>query len=405
MMGFNMHINKNIRVTIDCNLILLYILFGLLIFQSGTVQAAINTSSLFFKVTRLLMVFLTVFFGVHGLCRLNLKEFRAFFYCLIVLEIIAGINYILYPNSWIELQYKILLFLLLYLTVKWSKRKSINLDEVLYNVLLFIAYITLFLYVLIELIRLPVPYSVMHEVGSTVWYKNYFNLFYSYSTAFPPRICGFFWEPGVNQIYLNLALLLYYLLKKNNKFQLFILIISILFTQSSSGYIIMFIIFTAIICKNEHMKKFNKSLIRIFLGILSVVCAMVVFFIKAKETSAIGDSFAMRSNDLITGFILFLENPIFGRGFYNTDIFAQVSYYAGGNSNGLLTVMYTTGIVGIIFLCFPFLFNLIAQPMADRKREETIVFFFILAINFTEPIYSLSIMIYLLARGRAVLIT
>lgn len=377
------------------NTFLIYVLFSLIIFQSGTVQAAINSGTLFFKVSRLAMMLLALYYGCMGFFCLDHKSIFFFLALFLCLEVFALINFILYPDSWIELQYKIFLLLLLFLFIVWCKKKKVNFTLILYKVLVFIAYLTFVLYIGIEILHLPIPYTTMSNLGNTVYYKNYLNLFYSYSVAFPPRICGFFWEPGVNQIYLNLALLLFYLLDRDDKANLFILILSIALTQSSSGYIIMFIIMTAIIIRKSKIK--SDYFLRITILVLGITCAFVAFLVKVRSTSGVWDSFSMRTDDLLTGLKLFSQHPILGTGFYNTSIFSEVSHYGVGNSNGLLTIMYTTGIIGLLFFIFPFLCILLMKSSSKEKRKTLTFFFYMIAINFTEPIYSLPIMMYLMA--------
>ena len=125
---------------------------------------------------------------------------------------------------------------------------------------------------------------------------------------------------------------------------------------------------------------------------------MSLRLIKKAETNNTWDSYAMRADDLVTAFRLFLKRPIIGYGFYNTSVFTEVSFYHGGNSNGLLTMMYTTGLLGVAFFVYPFIRNIIATSKKIDRRIEMTFFFFVIAINFTEPIYALPIMMFILAR-------
>ena len=145
-----------------------------------------------------------------------------------ILEGLAIVSFTLFRDSAGTLQYKIFIFLLFLFAFYTIERSHIDLERILFRVLVFIAFVTIIMYFTIELLKIPLPYTIFSK-GQSFVYRNYFNLFYSYSYSSIPRLCGLFWEPGVYQIYLNLALFLYYKLNIKNKIQLSILCINILF--------------------------------------------------------------------------------------------------------------------------------------------------------------------------------
>ena len=129
-----------------------------------------------------------------------------------------------------------------------------------------------------------------------------------------------------------------------------------------------------------------------------IICILLAH--KIDTTSEVGDSYWVRLRDFYSGFSLFLQHPIVGIGFYNTSIFIQVSDHASGNSNGLLTLMYTMGIIGLFAVFYPFIINFL-YAKGDRKILNFAFIIYVFLINVGEPIYSLSLMIFIVAREYA----
>ena len=132
-------------------------------------------------------------------------------------------------------------------------------------------------------------------------------LFYRGIVGVKERLCGFFWEPGIYQIYLNIFLIL----------QL---------TVSTTGYIILSIILLYELFKKLHTTK------NIFTGIAVMIVAAVGFGYGYKiVTGNISDkvsgenqgSFFARQADVIAGLTIAYENPLIGIG-ANTERFKQM---------------------------------------------------------------------------------
>ncbi len=388
-----MKIKLKIRYT---NTFLIYILVFSIIFQSGTVQAANNPDSIMFKVTRLFMLIISLMICLKSIACAKVNEMKNYIICFSIFEILALINYILYPASAIELQYKIVLFLFFFWLGKLNEKKQDFLENVFLDIIVLTALFTIVLYFLIEILHIGIPYTKYE--GINILYRNYFNIFYSYSTKRIPRICGIFWEPGVYQIYLNLGLYLYYYLNKKKIFYLGVLVINIIFTQSTTGYIIAAVILANIIIQSGIVSKYYNLFMRISIGVIAVVFAIGIFMIKRKTTNTIGDSFYDRIHQNVTGIKIFMENPVFGTGFYNTGLFSSLNKAGSGNANGLLTWAYTTGTAGLLVAIVPYLYGIYKTPGKSGKRKKIIFFIYILLVNFTEPIYALPINVFFLSR-------
>lgn len=381
------------KAKIDLTNILIYIFLFSIVYQSGSVQAANNPDDLLFRITRILMLFAPLFI----IRKLSSRKLPKLLFLVFGFEILAIVNFVMYPASSATLQFKILLFVIFYFVVTSSYNRY-DLDDKLYNLLIVLATITLVFYIIVDVIKIPLPYSIYYKTeGSAFTYKNYFNIYYSYSKKVFPRLCGLFWEPGVYQIYLNLALFIYYRKQRRNKYHLIIILINVLFTQSTSGYMVAAMMFAVIITSKKRGSMSRKQSRRILIGILAVTSILVIFIYKRETTNIVGDSYFDRMVQAKTGLSLFFENPIFGRGFYNTQQFLELDRTGSGNSNGLITWLYTTGMIGMLVAVVPFLINIAREEARSSKRERITWFIFIVIENMTEPMYSLSIMVYFLA--------
>lgn len=244
---------------------------------------------------------------------------------------------------------------------------------------------------------MPLPYSIFFKIkGSSFTYRNYFNIYYTYSHSIFPRLCGLFWEPGVYQIYLNLGLYLYYRLGKNDKIQFSVFLINIIFVQSTTGYMLAAIIIAAIVINQKKLNVFSKYLIKIIIGMLAITIVLIIFVQKMNATNVAGDSYFDRISQAKTGIELFLHRPVFGTGFYNTSLYAILDKTKSGNSNGLITWLYTTGVVGMAVALFPFIYNVFKTKGKNRIGRYLWVIF-VLIVNMSEPVYSLSMMVFILA--------
>lgn len=178
-----------------------------------------------------------------------------------------------------------------------------------------------------------------------------------------------------------------------------LLLTEIVFTRSMMGYIVSTVLLLALIMERGWLKGRNWRLALILFGTVSLILVIALFLYK-KETTGTRylDSYTMRSYDLVLGLKIFLERPIFGFGYMNTDVFHNASIYNGGSSNGLLTWMYTTGIAGLLFALFPFF-----ADMRNRNSKERLLqlswIIIILLFNIGEPIFNLPIMIFIVAHA------
>ena len=365
---------------------LIYIYVFSVIYQSGSVRAAVLGNGLLFEMTRMLNFAVPIFcFLVY-----RKKHKHAWF---VLIGMLTGcvpiiINYVLYPEGVMRLTYKIVILLLSALVFMVLSEKGVDIRNKIYDVIIVISTISLIFYFLVEIIKIPMPYSILCN-GASYRYRNYFELFftYHYDISFP-RLSGLFWEPGVYQIYLNLALFQYVFDGKDNKIQLVILILSIFFAQSTSGYCVCICLMAIYIIKNVRFTRESKWYFAIIGGVCVMILASYIIAMKAAATSGTDGSYTLRMSDISNGLSIFVQNPILGVGFGNENLFIANDTFGRGSSNGLISYMYMTGIVGMLFVLTPFIINI--KKSNDKIKQLVWVALFIL-FNITEPIYDLPI--------------
>lgn len=207
------------KTKVSLKQLLIYLFIVSLIYQSGSVRAALLREGVLFQLTRVLMLVVPICL----LCRYRIKKNVILYIgiCLLIGIWVVLINYFLYPDGILHLAYKIVIFLLSGVLYIDFKSKGISINDYIYRVLVALAIITLLFYFLAEIIKFPMSYFVVYS-GNSYRYYNYYEIFFTYHyNQVLPRLSGLFWEPGVYQIYLNWALFLYIFEEKENKRELF----------------------------------------------------------------------------------------------------------------------------------------------------------------------------------------
>ena len=378
----------------EIKIILLYIFLFSIVYQSGSTRAAVVSTGLLFYVTRTLMLVVPVLlFLSYG--SLNKYHLNYVICAILCGSIISGLTMIQYPEGVFLIVYKVIVFIEASVVIMLVKDWKIDIYMCIYKLLLCIAFVTLLFYIPIELFKIPIPYTYIY--GEAYDYRNYLELFQTYHFKLAlPRLSGLFWEPGMYQIYLNCTLMLYALLRRESKKELAVIMINILFAQSTSGYCVATIILAYII---SNSRKINKSSRKIMysVGLGLVLIAVGIFvLIKKRETNIVGDSYYMRVLDLINCLKVFASSPVIGVGFGNETPFKMLDIYGRGSSNGFLSYMYMTGLLGLVIFLLPFIKSIV-QNKGNNRVVMSIWFAVVLIENNTEPIYNLPLMAFILA--------
>lgn len=208
------------------------------------------------------------------------------------------------------------------------------------------------------------------------------------------RLCGFFWEPGIYQIYLNIFLILQ-LGKYKEKVWILAAILSVILTISTTGYIILSIILLHELFKKVYMTKNRYTVIAVLAAAaigLGYGYKIVSDNISNKVSGENQGSFFARQADVIAGLTIAYENPLIGIG-ANTDRFKQMRSRIAwqgeltgsqtkdtGNTNGLISLMYIWGIPLAIW----YLWGLCRQKLISSSKWVMAVLL-LLSLN-SEPL-------------------
>ena len=175
------------------------------------------------------------------------------------------------------------------------------------------------------------------------------------------RNTGLFWEGGAYQYFLNLALILSLYVKKNPIFSFpnWVLVISILTTFSTTGYLIMAVVLASIVMgKSSRRMFFVKTVIMIPL-ILSVLFSPVIFnkLFNTDSREYLGST-QRRILDTVVDYNVFRDYPFLGIGLGNQEIWESYSAQLSGgtsSSNGLSNYLAKIGLLGFLITLYPFM--------------------------------------------------
>lgn len=173
-----------------------------------------------------------------------------------------------------------------------------------------------------------------------------------------PRPDGWFFEPGVFQMYLNLYFILALFVKRDIRHAA-LAAMAVLATQSTTGIVILFISVAAYYWRTVKVGSLWRR-IKVFLAgfVVALVVGVVAFEnITSKLSGADRGSAWAREYDTLTGLAVAFANPIFGVGLSHESYYraADSLGFAGtalseehlldrGNSNGVVTVLYSLGL-------------------------------------------------------------
>jgi len=201
--------------------------------------------------------------------------------------------------------------------------------------------------------------------------REFYNLFiimipnYGYDGVLI-RNWGVFREPGVYQMYLIFALLLQlFVFPRVNIKSSIIYVIAILTTYSTTGYIVLTVLFMAFFMnksKNQHKERIVLVfvLLTLILGIM-LFCSDIVSMrwnsVFSKLSDASHGSTAARIASVTVNIRLFFENPLFGVGFNNLQdefphlALAHTGVMARDNTNTILIQFAAHGLLyGLIWI-------------------------------------------------------
>jgi len=210
-----------------------------------------------------------------------------------------------------------------------------------------------------------IPFPVNEPPYSTLLFVFNYHVMLEDSTALI-RPDGFFYEPGVFQIYLNIFLYLALFVFRSS-WKSALAVVAVFSTQSTTGVLIcLTIVFAYIATRYLNRGSLPVRVAKVFVAaiLIAALGAIAAVNIQDKLSGDSQGSYLAREYDLFTGMNIIAANPWFGIGF-DYDQYYRASSQLGfadtilpdrilqehGNSNGIIFLLYSIGIpLGIPFL-------------------------------------------------------
>lgn len=205
---------------------------------------------------------------------------------------------------------------------------------------------------------------------------NYHVIIEDYSGFIRPN--GFFWEPGVYQIYMNLYLYLALFVFRSKKHVL-LAILAVACIYSTTGLLIASLLLIAASIKHLSLSK-KKNKFAIVMAILSFSPLILIFTAQNIEEKLFGESQGsslIRQYDMLAGLNVISNYPILGIGFDNLryqqivsnnffvpDSLGLIDVPERATSNGIIYLGYTIGLP----LSFIFIFAIFRQKIFFNDR-------------------------------------
>lgn len=288
------------------------------------------------------------------------------------------------------------LFLLYFFDIKELGRYFIK-------ILVFISLYSLIMLFFYKIKIIDKNFNLVENYIGAKFYNGIVSLMYFHGDTFI-RNWGPFWEPGVFQAYLIVALIIDLFLLKNKKpYNLLIFSVTIYSTFSTTGIICLNIIFVVYLLYNFRNKEYYLINIFIFLLLLSSVITVLSYekfrkfvfskLIKGKDRSS---SMLARLYSIPVNLkIIFSKNLFFGTGIerYN-EIYVNTllklgyeSYFS--NTNSILNDGAKFGVLILIFDIY--LFIKLSLKFGENKKILSLVIFLIFIILLSTEDFSWSL--------------
>lgn len=213
------------------------------------------------------------------------------------------------------------------------------------------------------------------------------------------RNCGLFWEPGAFQGFIMLVPLFYIdklkMLWDKHKLSCLILIVTLLTTKSTAGYLTLAVFLFLLIISNNRINFAKK----VFIVSLAVIC----FVFLVWELDFIGEKFVKQFEDfqnleegevswdrmgaMKVDIFNILRHPFIGNGFDSVSKYGILAEFMGGAGNGLSGA---TNILGIPCVILYFI-GIYKNFRGVRKAHGLIIVFIVAMLLFNEAFLNYSL--------------
>jgi len=370
-----------------------YALAVLMVFATDSMIVATNVKSTF-KIISYLAIIMLFIVMTSGVIRKKPMRISKEVGCAVLVSILLAMSMVLHSDYIVGYVMKGVLLLTGTLLAEEISFKKIS--ECYIDVIAILAAVSLGVFLGTPIIRqLSFIPTVVNQANNE--YKNLLLcVVQMHKTSL--RNYGIFWEPGVYQAYLNIALFLMYICRINRKGddkRTVIILLALLTTKSATGYIVLLILFGTILIDNHRITKRKKLLLILFcfLGGLVVVIGRpsILYEIIAKFARGTGtDSFTPRIMPILAHVNAMKEAPFLGIGASNLEEYSKQimqSMYSMQLVSATNTLTMTGAMFGVPVMVFYLIqiyrFCLIHTHTGVGKW---MVFVFFIAILSAEPL-------------------
>ncbi len=222
-----------------------------------------------------------------------------------------------------------------------------------------------------------------------------------------PRNCGFAWEPGAFAVFLCLGIYVNMFLndnKVNRKKHLWVFVLTLLSTQSTTGYVIFLVIlFFFLLNKNVKTIVLLSPLLVIatilisllpFMGgkIIEVYSQVADIELIIENSIVLESSYAPgRFASFIIAFKDFLNNPILGLGSFNEESWL---YKVGADVSaisGIGNLLAQFGIIGFLFFCILSIRSSLMFAHKKQYKGGLLLFILLLLVSVSYSVLFLPI--------------
>lgn len=223
-----------------------------------------------------------------------------------------------------------------------------------------------------------------------VYFERQTEVFFSFSGL---RNQGLFTEAPMHSLCLVFALAVkLFLSTKTNRKDLFgsvILTLGIITTITTTGYILLLVIYPIwILIMKEHNRRMHyiKVITAVFLGILALVTVVLLFSYISARTQ----KWLSRSRSLRGGFQAWLRAPLFGNGYGDVNAMRSVNreYRNAGITNSMMTILMQGGIALFMFYAAPLICNIFITIRKKEWNKSAFILVFLLEFVVTTFSYT-----------------
>ena len=387
------------------------LLLTLLIFSGGSLLFVFHRN-LFSVILLLVALFSILFLGQQ----IKKSVFNASFFTLILFSSLILLNYILANPDHKFLKYGFHLMnltscILILVHFKNNRTSKYFLSKVrhILRVVLYFSIFNFLAYFFIKDSLFPSYGGWNNEyVVDTFKYVFFYNLekpTFNFFGIELVRNQGWFWEPGVNQVYLNILLYLEGFVFKRGKWIIPLIILAIVTTYSTTGIFIMMIVLIPLFIK--FIKR--NPLLYIILGLLIIYPLFRIAQTNFEDKSSDNvSSMNKRIFDLVQPLMIALDHPFTGVGLdieqfqkYRSEYFLDddtqsllaVQNTQKGSTNSVTFLVAATGFPISLFL----IYCLFKQNLFTHRKEVFMSIIFISVLS--EPLLLRPFFLILIVSG------